>query len=80
MVTQRIPATFLKVAIVLIGALVGGLASGTYASALPHDCQENECDDFLIFWERCEANPDRDTFCGNDPGEKGCFTDACGHK
>lgn len=80
MVTHRISAAFLRVAILLVGALVGGVASGAYAIEAPHPCQEMECDSHWIFWERCEENPGRETFCGMTPGEKGCFTDACGHK
>lgn len=80
MVTPRFPAASLRIAIVLVGGLLGAWASGAYATEAPHPCQETECDSHWIFWERCEANPGRETFCGNDPGEKGCFTDACGHK
>ncbi len=78
MVTRRIPAILLMIALALTGALVGGLVSGRYASAVPHPCQESECNRFLIFWESCDANPGRQTYCGNHP-DGGCYTDACGH-
>ena len=67
-------------AILAIGGVLGGAMSATARPALAHDCQENECDSFLIFWERCEANIGNDTFCGNPPpGERGCTTGSCGH-
>ena len=75
------PKVGVLLAILAIGGLIGEAVSGAFSPVAAHDCQQNECDSFLIFWEHCEANIGNDTYCGNAPvGESGCSTGACGHK
>ena len=59
-----------------MGTALNGLLAP--APAVAHDCEQDECNPFFIFWERCEDNTDNNTSCEADGGG-GCTTGVCGH-
>lgn len=78
-IKQQIRAFFVGLAIVAAGGVVGTTVSAftAPASAVAHKCEADECEGFLIFWERCADNPGQTTACEAD--SDGCTTTGCGH-
>lgn len=78
-IKQHAGALLVGLALVAAGGLAGMTVSALVAPApaVAHGCESDECDSFLIFWERCEDNPGKLTHCQKNG--KDCTTDVCGH-